>query len=245
MARIRTIKPDFFMSDDVGSLTVNSRLLYVALWCHCDRNGIIKFQKTGLAAQCMPFEFNMFDDCIAELIESGLVLPYQVENNKYLYIPTFTEHQRPHHTEKESGNPEFNGLITVDELLDNRKERERILGKDTRKGRERKGKDIMSSKLDDDAKAVIDYLNSLSGKSFQHVDTNTKLVKARLAQVNLETAKLIIDMKCDEWLDTKMDKYLRPATLFNDQKFNQYLGELPKWIEERAEQAEWINDGGF
>lgn len=121
MARIRTIKPDFFTSEDVGELTVMSRLLYVALWCHADREGKMKFQRTSLAAQCMPFEMGQFIECLTELHENGLVLPYIVDGKKYLYIPTFTEHQRPHNTEKPSGIPEFNGDVTVKELLEKRK----------------------------------------------------------------------------------------------------------------------------
>ena len=39
MARIRTIKPDFFTSEDIVGLTPEARLLYIALWCEADREG--------------------------------------------------------------------------------------------------------------------------------------------------------------------------------------------------------------
>ena len=39
MARIRTIKPEFFTSDDICALSPRARLLYVGLWCEADREG--------------------------------------------------------------------------------------------------------------------------------------------------------------------------------------------------------------
>lgn len=106
MARIRNIKPEFFTSEKIGSLTVLSRLLFVALWCQADRNGNMKFSRVALAAQCMPYEFDQFDGCLAELAAEGLVIHYEVEAKKYLHIPGFAEHQRPHHTEPKSNIPE-------------------------------------------------------------------------------------------------------------------------------------------
>ena len=99
MARIRNIKPEFFTSEKIGSLTVLSRLLFVALWCQADRNGNMKFSRVALAAQCMPYEFDQFDSCLEELTAAGLVVHYEVECKKYLHIRGFVEHQRPHHTE--------------------------------------------------------------------------------------------------------------------------------------------------
>lgn len=39
MARIRTIKPEFFTSEDIVSLSPLARLFYVSLWCEADREG--------------------------------------------------------------------------------------------------------------------------------------------------------------------------------------------------------------
>jgi uncharacterized phage protein (TIGR02220 family) len=40
--------------------------------------------------------------------------------------------------------------------------------------------------------------------------------------------KAIVSLKCEQWTGTDMEKYLRPATLFNKTKCEQYLGELPR-----------------
>jgi hypothetical protein len=37
----------------------------------------------------------------------------------------------------------------------------------------------------------------------------------------------VIDLKCTDWLSNpRYRKYLRPATLFNEEKFSQYVGEI-------------------
>jgi hypothetical protein len=61
----------------------------------------------------MPFEMSKFDKCWDELVSKGHVRMYQVEGKKFFDIPTFTEHQRPHKTERQSQIPEFPGSLTV------------------------------------------------------------------------------------------------------------------------------------
>lgn len=77
------------------------------------------------------------------------------------------------------------------------------------------------------AKKVIEYLNVTASKKFRPVDTNMKFITARLKEGHSENDLMwVIDRKVDEWLtDPSMNKYLRPATLFNAEKFNQYIGE--------------------
>ena len=75
---------------------------------------------------------------------------------------------------------------------------------------------------------VISYLNEKAGTNFQIVEANTKLVAARLKEgATLDAMKRVIDFKVSEWgPDSKMREYLRPATLFNAEKFAQYTGQV-------------------
>jgi len=76
------------------------------------------------------------------------------------------------------------------------------------------------------AKKAIDYLNHHAGTGFRHADTTLGPVIARLnSGATKDDIKLVIDAKVKEWKnDLKMQKYLRPATLFGKEKFDQYLG---------------------
>lgn len=79
-----------------------------------------------------------------------------------------------------------------------------------------------------DAIEILNYLNSNAGREFRAVDANLKLIAARLKSgVTPLQVREVIFNKCQQWKsDPKMAEYLRPATLFNSTKFEQYLGEL-------------------
>jgi uncharacterized phage protein (TIGR02220 family) len=55
-----------------------------------------------------------------------------------------------------------------------------------------------------------------------------KLITARLKTgASVADCRQVIAKKTREWQgNPKMDEYLRPATLFNATKFEQYVGEL-------------------
>lgn len=75
---------------------------------------------------------------------------------------------------------------------------------------------------------VLNFLNEKTGRVFRPVDTNLKLIMARLKSgATVQDCRCVIAKKRRDWIgDEKMFSYLRPATLFNATKFEQYLGEL-------------------
>lgn len=100
----------------------------------------------------------------------------------------------------------------------------------------------------DESKKILEFLNSRSGKQFKPVESNLKLIRARIKEGHSEQAIIaVVERKIKEWEnDQKMAKYIRPATLFNAEKFNQYVGEIgvetPDEKNDR-EIKEWINEG--
>ena len=77
-------------------------------------------------------------------------------------------------------------------------------------------------------KKLLDILNSKSGKKFKPVESNLKFLRARLKEGHTEQDIIdVIERKILEWQnDPEMKQYIRPATLFNAEKFNQYIGEI-------------------
>lgn len=90
-------------------------------------------------------------------------------------------------------------------------------------------KDIFKDKKDNTmCGEVIAYLNLKSGKRFKpSTGANKSHINARSKEgFTLENFKTVIDKKCSDWKgDPKMDKYLRPETLFGT-KFESYLNEV-------------------
>ena len=84
-----------------------------------------------------------------------------------------------------------------------------------------------STAVSEEATAVIQFLNEKSGKNFRATGVNLTFVEARLRSgATPEQCRGVVVRKCREWLGTSQAIYLRPATLFNAEKFEQYLGEI-------------------
>ena len=75
-------------------------------------------------------------------------------------------------------------------------------------------------------KEIIEYLNQKSGKRFSYKTQTTKrFINARLKEGYIYTDfKKVIDIKCTKWLNSSMEDYLRPQTLFSN-KFEGYINE--------------------
>jgi uncharacterized phage protein (TIGR02220 family) len=73
---------------------------------------------------------------------------------------------------------------------------------------------------------VINYLNEKAGKKFSTKSKgNFTHINARIKEGYTEDDfKKVIDVKCEKWLNTKFDDYLRPHTLFS-LKMESYLNE--------------------
>ena len=88
--------------------------------------------------------------------------------------------------------------------------------------------------------SIIDYLNKKADKNYKATTQSTKTkINARLNEgFTLEDFKKVIDVKCKQWKDTDMDKYLRPQTLFGT-KFEGYLNEEVVAKENKETTANW------
>lgn len=106
MARIRTIKPDFFLNEVLASLPAHDRLLFIGLWTLADREGRLENRPERIKAHIFPYEKVSVVLGLKRLAEKNMVIFYGGEtNDNYLVIPTFTKHQCPNIKESESQLP--------------------------------------------------------------------------------------------------------------------------------------------
>ena len=106
MARIRTIKPEFFTSEDIVSLTPLARVFYVSLWCEADREGRLEWKPKTLKMRYLPGDNCDIDALCTELTGAGLVSLYEVDGKQYAVIPSFKKHQVINNREAQSVIPE-------------------------------------------------------------------------------------------------------------------------------------------
>lgn len=96
MARIRTIKPEFWTSEQVMECSPNARLLFIGLWNFCDDCGRMTYSLKKIKAQIFPsddFTAENIHGMLLELSTNDLIGFYAIENEEYLFV-TGWHHQR-------------------------------------------------------------------------------------------------------------------------------------------------------
>lgn len=98
MARIRTIKPDFFTSLTIADLPKPTRLTFIGLWTHVDDKGRCVADPRLIKAAVWPLDDDVTANDVAAdlriLSESSLITHYTVGERSYLVVNGFAEHQR-------------------------------------------------------------------------------------------------------------------------------------------------------
>lgn len=104
MARIRTLKPEFFQDEKLAELSPYSRLLAVAILQLCDVSGRMRWIPMQVHAHAFPFEPDVDIEALAEDLESiEYLIRYEINGRLYAEIPGFIRHQRV--TGKEAQTP--------------------------------------------------------------------------------------------------------------------------------------------
>lgn len=105
MARIRTIKPAFFLNETVAGLPFQWRLLFVGLWTQADREGRLEDRPARLKASLFPYDDLDVNDGLESLHRVGLITRYERGEVRVISIPTWLKHQQPHIREPLSDLP--------------------------------------------------------------------------------------------------------------------------------------------
>lgn len=118
MARIRTIKPEFFTSEDICALSPLARLFFQACWCEADREGRMEWKPRTMKLRYFPADNCDIEAIADEVVGRGLVTPYEVAGKQYAEVTAFTKHQSVNPRESVSkipGRPrECEGLTRAD-----------------------------------------------------------------------------------------------------------------------------------
>jgi hypothetical protein len=109
--RIRSIKPEYWTSEDIAALDWDTRLIFIGLWSYVDDNGVGRDVEKLILADLFPLE----DDPRATLArlsaglnvlaDRGLIVRYEVDGKRYLFISAWDRHQKIDHPSKGSCYP--------------------------------------------------------------------------------------------------------------------------------------------
>ena len=103
MARIRSIKPEFWVSEQVLNLSIPAKLAFIGLWTFCDDYGNHPASHVSLAAQIFPNNNDATPDHLrewmAEILRQGLISEYEAGGHAYWHVTGWARHQ---HIQKRS-----------------------------------------------------------------------------------------------------------------------------------------------
>ena len=97
MARIRTIKPTFFTSEDVAALSLRARYTWIGLWTQVDDAGRMKANPRVIKGAIYPLDDDISPADISadlrELKRKGRIETYTVDGVDYLAVTGWSNHQ--------------------------------------------------------------------------------------------------------------------------------------------------------
>ena len=118
--RIRSIKPEFWRSDDTDELDWHTRLVFIGLWSYVDDNGVGLYKLPSVVADLFANDFSRdptetlrrVSTALDALEGRGMIARYSVDGKSFLYICNWAKHQRvsnpnkPRYPTPTSGNIE-------------------------------------------------------------------------------------------------------------------------------------------
>jgi hypothetical protein len=100
MPRIRTIKPEFWTDDLLGTLSREARLLFIGAWNQADDEGLLRWTAPTLKGAIFPFDDDIgiteVEGYMRELEACEVIFPYLGgrSQQKLAYIVNFLKHQK-------------------------------------------------------------------------------------------------------------------------------------------------------
>lgn len=105
MARSRNIKPGFFTNAELLECQPLARLLFAGLWTEADCRGILEDRAKNLKIKVLPGDNCDAEELLQELEQAGMILRYQVDGIRCIFVKNFGKHQNPHVKEKPNSLP--------------------------------------------------------------------------------------------------------------------------------------------
>lgn len=122
MARIRTIKPDFWTNEKVLRIKALTRLLFIGMWNFADDYGRMHFAPLGIKAKIFPTDdlsAGDVKDMLRELCSADLITIYSAKDQEYIEITGWDHQKIDRRQPSKIPGPFDDGSVTFDERSTN------------------------------------------------------------------------------------------------------------------------------
>lgn len=96
MARIRTIKPEFWTDETIVKLPFEARLLFIGLWNFADDGGSLEYSPDRIKMQILPADSDCDVTALVDLLAAADLIEYWLSDDgkKVLSIKNWIKHQK-------------------------------------------------------------------------------------------------------------------------------------------------------
>ena len=95
MARIRTIKPEFWQDEKLAGLPLGARLLFIGLWNVADDIGRLRGNPLFVRSQVFPYEPKAdVEGWLSDLEFLGIIKTYFSGGETFIHVVNFLKHQQ-------------------------------------------------------------------------------------------------------------------------------------------------------
>lgn len=192
--RIRTIKPEFFLHEDLFDAEKQTglplRLAFIGMWTCCDKEGRFEWRPRPLKSLVMPYDDVDFSRVLDALASRGFIVKYSSGGREYGAIPSWHKHQVVNNRETESKLPIPCHIVDVEEELTRAArvdhataERTSGTGKEGEgegKGTEERAEALLSSGADEISQAFAAYNDMASRAGLPQAQALTEKRKSAL-----------------------------------------------------------------
>lgn len=108
MARIRSVKPEFFKHELLSELEIKYidlkiMLTFEGLWTICDKQGVFEWRPARMKLDILPFIDYNLSRTLEILFENNFIYKYEYEGNAYGLVVKFGKHQQFYGKEHNEG----------------------------------------------------------------------------------------------------------------------------------------------
>ena len=243
--RIRSIKPEFWRSEDIAKLDWHDRLLFIGLWSYVDDNGVGRDNAAIITAELFALDGEFSEDSLnphdilsessvrvqtglSRLHNAGLIERYRANGKRYLHVKTWERHQKINRPSPgRYPLPDDNSVEIHDILSESSVSPHNILSAGTEEQRNRGSgeKDSCSSVAADATPSERESINDDFGAWWQHyprkVGKGHAMKAYRAARRKTDHATLVaaVDAQAERLMAKGSEFCPHPATWLNGERW--------------------------
>jgi len=109
MSRIRNLKPEYFLDEELAQCGRDAQLLFAGLWLLADRCGLLEDRPAMIKAVTFPYYDDITPAVVSTLLDRlaacAFIVRYEKEGKKLIWVRNFEKHQHVHPNEAKSVLP--------------------------------------------------------------------------------------------------------------------------------------------